>query len=87
MEEKLLEGYKKLSLLEKRKELNTEMIRLFEIIDNLCKSQNYSPIKEKISRFNDLENNNLTEEEYLNKIYSYLIYLRKNIINYFSWKE
>jgi len=87
MEEKLLEGYKKLSVIEKRKVINVELIRLFDTLNNLCKKNEFNEIKEKIQRFNDKDILNLTENDYLDKTYNDLMLLRKVIVNYFSWKE
>ena len=87
MEEKLLEGYKKLSVIEKRKVINVELIRLFDTLNNLCKKNEFNEIKEKIQRFNDKDILNLTENDYLDQTYNDLMLLRKVIVNYFSWKE
>jgi len=87
MEEKLLEGYKKLSVIEKRKVINVELIRLFDTLNNLCKKNEFNEIKEKIQRFNDKDILNLTENDYLDKTYNDLMLLREVIVNYFSWKE
>ena len=87
MEEKLLEGYKKLSVIEKRKVINVELIRLFDTLNNLCKKNEFNEIKEKTQRFNDKDILNLTENDYLDKTYNDLMLLRKVIVNYFSWKE
>lgn len=87
MAKELIEKYEKLSLNEKRNELNQEMIKISEIFIQLSRSKNY-PINDfSLINYNSASKKYINETEFLNMSYQNLMNIREIILNYITFNE
>lgn len=86
IEDDVFDKFEKLSINDKRNKFNEEMIKIYELIVAVTKTQGYTEELSKINNYNPTEHNKLTEDEYLLMIYKDLINIRKVLVNYIGWK-
>lgn len=88
MEHELFQRYDKLSNNDKRNELNEEMIKLFELVNQMTKAKGYQGDNSTtMHNYDSVGEKNISESEYLSMTYKNFINIRKCLINYISWKE
>lgn len=87
MEHELYEKFKKIGLNDKRNEFNQEMIRIYELVNQITKAKGFELDNSNIINYNIEKDKSMSEDEYLFYQYQNLINIRKTIINYISWKE
>lgn len=87
MENELYEKFNKIGLNDKRNEFNQEMIKIFELVNEITKAKGYQNDISKIINYDSIRDESMSEDEYLFYQYQNLINIRKTIINYISWKE
>lgn len=79
--------FKQLSLDNKRNELNSELIKLYEILTMVSNNKGINIVQKKLNNY-ELSNNNLiSESEYLDLQYSNLLKFREIFVDYISWNE
>lgn len=87
MENELYEKFNKLGLNDKRNEFNQEMIKIFELINQITIAKGFQNDTANIINYDIEKDQSMSEDEYLLYQYKNLINIRKVIINYISWKE
>ena len=87
MEKDLLEKYEKLTVNEKRNERNQEMRKISEILVQMTKSQPQIMGDAVFHNYNSVSEEHIDETEFLNITYNNLLIIRREILNYISWKE
>ena len=87
MENELYEKFNKLGLNDKRNEFNQEMIKIFELINQITIAKGFQNDAANIINYDIEKDQSMSEDEYLLYQYKNLINIRKVIINYLSWKE
>ena len=83
MERELFEKFKMLSINEKRNEINSEIVKIYELLTNLLNDNKY----ETISNYDLKKDVNLTEDSYLENTYRDIMNVRKVLMDYLAWKE
>jgi len=87
MENELYEKFNKIGLNDKRNEFNQEMIKIFELINQITTAKGFQNDITNIINYDIIKDKSMSEDEYLFYQYKNLINIRKAIINYISWKE
>ena len=87
MENELYEKFNKLGLNDKRNEFNQEIIKIFELVNEITIAKGFQNEKTNIINYNIVKDQSISEDQYLFYQYQNLINIRKTIINYISWKE
>lgn len=87
MEEKLFNKFKELSINEKRNEINSEMEKLFVILDQLMSNYKGNTLYQGVTNYDSTTNINMSEDIYLEQIYIDTMNIRKVLMDYLAWKE
>lgn len=87
MEEKLFNKFKELSINEKRNEINSEMEKLFVILDQLMSNYKGNTLYQGVANYDSITNINMSEDVYLEQIYRGTMNIRKVLMDYLAWKE
>ena len=87
MENELYEKFNKVGLNDKRNIFNQEMIKIFELVNQVTNAKGYEKELAKIINYDITKDMKISEDEYLFYQYQNLINIRKLIINFLSWKE
>lgn len=87
MEEKLFNKFKELSTNEKRNEINSEMEKLFVILDQLMSNYKGNTLYPGIVNYDSTTDINMSEDAYLEQIYRDTMNIRKVLMDYLAWKE
>lgn len=87
METNLYEKFNKIGLNDKRNEFNQEMLKIFELVNQITKAEGFENDKENMINYDVIKDKTISEDEYLFYQYQNLINIRKAIINYILWKE
>lgn len=87
MKEQLFEAFSKLSVNDKRNEINSEMGKVFEILKGLIQTTNIPITTNNISNYDQSKDSDILESDYLNNIYKDFMSIRELIINYITWKK
>lgn len=87
MKEQLFEAFSKLSVSDKRNEINSEMEKVFEILKRLMQTTNIPIATNNISNYDQSKDSDISESDYLNNIYKDFMSIRELIINYITWKK
>ena len=87
MEEKLFNKFKELSINEKRNEINSEMEKLFVILDQLMSNYKGNTLYQGVANYDSITNINMSEDIYLEQIYRDTMNIRKVLMDYLAWKE
>lgn len=87
MENELYEKFNKLGLNDKRNEFNQEMIKIFELVNQITIAKGFKKDTANIINYDIAKDQSMSEDKYLLYQYKNLINIRKSIINYISWKE
>lgn len=87
MEEQLFNKFKELSINDKRNEINLEMDKLFKMLEQLVIQYETNDMPTKFSNYDLVNDENMSNDVYLNQIYENIINIRKILIDYLTWKE
>lgn len=87
MEEKLFNKFKELSINEKRNEINSEMEKLFVILNQLMSNYKGNTLYQGVANYDSTTNINMSEDIYLEQIYRDTMNIRKVLMDYLAWKE
>lgn len=87
MEEQLFNKFKELSINDKRNEINLEMDKLFKMLEQLIIQYETNDMPTKFSNYDLVNDENMSNDIYLNQIYENIINIRKILIDYLTWKE
>jgi len=87
MNEPLFEAFSKLSINDKRNEINSEMEKVFEILKGCMQTTNISITNNNINNYDKSKDSEMVESEYLNNVYKDFMNIRELLINYITWKN
>ena len=79
MFKEILDSYDKLSISNKREEINDELLYLFLLFEGLCASKNIQYRKILDTDIKELISETETEDEFLNNIYVYIQTIKERI--------
>lgn len=86
METELYEKFVKVGLNDKRNIFNQEMVKIFELLNQVTNATGYEKEVAKIINYDINKDKKISEDEYLFYQYQNLINIRKLVINYLSQK-
>ena len=80
MQDKLIDDFKKISLLDKRDVLLSEMLQTVEVIEKICHQKKIKITKLK-SKDILIDKSQLYENDFLNLMFTYITYLQEDLGN------
>ena len=80
IEQELIDAFSLLDTNEKRNQISAELEKLALLLDTVHKEYNIQKLPSSVYSYNKANDESMTNEEYFNKMYEGIIFIRKDII-------
>lgn len=80
IEKELIIAFSKLPINEKRNQISSELEKLGLLLDTVHQEYNIQKLPSSLYAYNKTTDENMSNEEYFNKMYENIIFIRKDVL-------
>ena len=80
IEQELIGAFSQLNINEKRNQISAELEKLGLLLDTVHQEYNIQKLPSSLYAYNKATNKNMSNEEYFNKMYENIIFIRKDVL-------